>query len=80
MGQHPTLAKQAQQQIKDSQLVIIDGVGKCTSIRIAFGLSSLRLRYSGNKKAPDDEYSLKQLVLDLKTIANLGENILLKWA
>jgi hypothetical protein len=30
--------------------------------------------------APDDEYSLKQLVLDLKTIANLGENILLKWA
>ena len=30
--------------------------------------------------APDDEISLKQLYQDLKTIANLGQNILLKWA
>jgi hypothetical protein len=30
--------------------------------------------------APETDLSLKQLYQDLKTIANLGENIPLKWA
>jgi pimeloyl-ACP methyl ester carboxylesterase len=36
MGQYPTLAKQAQQQIKGSQLVLIDGVGHLPHVE-AFG-------------------------------------------